>query len=157
LPTKFPLTEVESILVSKFLAKEINKENFLSLKRDSFANYDHIYKCYEINNPSALQSIFNDEEVIMINELIEYNQSISNGIEKSDEEKMWIDIQEGRLLRIVVESIDLHYISSFTLQGVCEKVLDELVVLSGIDSKEVNLDNKRYLGYLSLLKKTGYI
>lgn len=92
----------------------------------------------------------------MINELIEFNQS-NTGHLQSDENKMWKDIQEGRLIRVVIETTDYQHISAFTMQGVCEKVMDELIVLSGIDPQEANLDNKRYLNYLTLLKKTGYI
>lgn len=157
MPHRFLLSDVDTTLKRKFLAQEIDEEYFM--KNDPYAKYDHVFKFYEIQDPQMLKSIFNEEEVCMHKELKESNARDPHPVEKewADAATMWEDVQEGRLLRIVIESENGVNISSFTMQGICETVLNEILALRGIDPKDAVLENPNYIDYLNILQKSGYL
>ncbi|USB33504.1 hypothetical protein [Paenibacillus sp. YPG26] len=158
LPFRYSVEEADRRLRDKYNVIEIDKEVVADLMKDPLVNYDHITKCYRVNDSNVLSTLFNDSDRSMHAELRQLNadKSISkSGITES--ELFWRDIQEGRLLQLVLESADGEHVSSFTLQGISEKLLHELIILKGIPPEKGYIGNKSYEAYLGVLHKNGLI
>ena len=70
---------------------------------------------------------------------------------------MWKDVQEGGRINIILESEDNQYISDFTLQGMSEKIWNELIIFQGITVSDCTLGNEKFHDYLKALLKAEYI
>ncbi|EGL15233.1 hypothetical protein HMPREF9413_5888 [Paenibacillus sp. HGF7] len=158
LPFRYSLKDAEKILRDKYNTIEIDKEIVDDLKKDPLVNYDNIMKCYRVNDSKILSALFNDNERSMHAEIRQCNanEPISNS-EITESELLWRDIQEGKFLQLVLESTDREYISSFTIQGLSEKMLDELIILKGIPPEEGYIGNPAYEFYLNVLHKNDLI
>lgn len=158
IPNKFTLQEVESILKEKYNAVEIDKQQYTHLKKDPYINYEKIAKSYKLEDKDVLSNLFSDEEKNNFIEIIKENSNYpihpEEDYNKALEQR---NLQEGKLLLIFLESEDGKYISSFTLQGQCEKLYNELVVFKGIDPDECDIQNENFVHYLEALLKAGYI
>ncbi|MGE6230504.1 hypothetical protein [Paenibacillus chitinolyticus] len=145
-------------LGDKYNAIEIDQEIVNDLKKDPLVNYENIIKCYRVNDSNILSALFNDNEWSMHAETRQRNanEPLSNS-EITESQLIWRDIQEGKFLQPVLESADREYISSFTLQGLCEKILDELIILMGIPPEEGYIGNPAYEFYLNVLHKNELI
>ncbi|SEG57767.1 hypothetical protein [Paenibacillus sp. UNC499MF] len=158
LPFRYLLEDAEKILRDKYNIIEIDKEIVADLKKDPFVNYDNIIKCYGINDSEILSALFNDNERSMHAEMrhCNANEPIPNS-EITESQLLWRDIQEGNSLRLVLESADKEYISSFTLQGLSGKMLDELIILKGIPPEQGHIGNPAYEFYLNVLRRNDLI
>lgn len=72
-------------------------------------------------------------------------------------ELFWRDIQEGHFLQLVLESEDGEYISSFTLQGLSERMLHQLIIFKGISPEEGYIGNPAYEFILGILHSNDLI
>ncbi|NOU87085.1 hypothetical protein GC102_15035 [Paenibacillus sp. LMG 31460] len=143
IPNRFTLEEVENILKKKYLVIELDKKEF--------GDYEKISKCYSIQNEEVLNSLYSAEEKISIFIMLEHlKKEIKLSTKDIDE------IHAGRRINIILES-ENQYISSFTIQGMSNKLVNELIVLKGIDSEKCTLENQEFLYYLQALLKSGYI
>ncbi len=70
---------------------------------------------------------------------------------------MWLDVQVGRRINIILTSEDNQYISGFTLQGGSEKLFNELCIFEEIDKRKCQLGNEEFHEYLKRLVKADYI
>ncbi|WP_433945042.1 hypothetical protein [Paenibacillus sp. SN-8-1] len=158
LPFRYSLEEADTILRDKYNVIEIDNEVIDDLKKDPLVNFDNIVRCYGINDSKVLSTLFNEDERSMHAECRQYyaKEPISNS-EITESELLWRDIQEGGLLQIVLESADGKYISSFTLQGLSEKVLHELVILKGVPPEKGYIGNPSYEFYLDVLHNNDLI
>ncbi|MFE6799247.1 hypothetical protein [Paenibacillus chitinolyticus] len=158
LPFRYSVKDAEKILRDKYNTTEIDKEIVNDLKKDPLVNYENIIKCYRVNDSKILSALFNDNERSMHAETrqLNANQPISDS-EITESQLLWRDIQEGKFLRLVLESADREYITSFTLQGLSEKMLDELIILKGIPPEKGYIGNPSYEFYLNVLHKNELI
>ncbi|MFE4573366.1 hypothetical protein [Paenibacillus chitinolyticus] len=158
LPFRYSVKDAEKILTDRYNTIEIDKEIVNDLKKDPLVNYENIIKCYRVNDSKIHSALFNDNERSMHAETrqLNANQPISDS-EITESMLLWRDIQEGKFLRLVLESADREYISSFTLQGLSEKMLDELIILKGIPPEEGYIGNPAYEFYLNVLHKNELI
>jgi len=158
LPSNYTLDQAGQLLKKNYNAIELSKEDFKSLQKDPDAKYDHIAKCYKIVDTKLLYSIYTQDEKQNLSEMILYlNSLVNDKSEKSESELMWKDIQEGRRINIVLESVDNNSISSFTMQGLSQKILNDLIILKGIPNKYCVLGNPHYEYYLNVLHNAGKI
>jgi hypothetical protein len=158
IPNKFTIQEVDSILKNKYNAVEIDKQQYTELKNDPYINYEKIVKSYKLEDNNVLNNLFNDEEKNNFIEIEKENSKYpihpEEDYNKAIEQR---NLQEGKLLLIFLESEDGKYISTFTLQGQCEKLSIELIVFKGIDPDKCDLQNESFVHYLEALLKAGYI
>lgn len=161
LPSNYTLDQAGELLQKNYNAIELSKEDFKCLQQDPDAKYDHIAKCYKIVDTNLLHSIYTQDEEQNLSEMILYLNSLVNDIrgssENSEIELMWKDIQEGRRINIVLESIDNNTISSFTMQGLSQKILNDLIILKGVPNEYCVLGNPHYEHYLNVLHSSGKI
>ena len=149
IPNYFTLETVDRILKAKYKAKEIEKLNFIELNIDPAVNYSNIKKCYQIYDDKVLESLFSDVEK---DSHLDFYKEISSNYPDQD-----FRIDEGKLINIILESMDGKRISSFTVQGRCDYIFDELVVFKGLDLENLKLENRKFKNYLKALYKTGYL
>ncbi len=153
LPLSHSLFEVEETLQNKFKASEEDPIYVADLAKDPYADFEHFYKCYIIADPTILESIFTSEE-----KEIQASMYKANAIAPDDPfQRAWVDIQQGRMLRIAVMSSDGQTMTSFTQQGLSERLLYTLIMLKGIDPSYAQLGNPAYEYYLQALHKAGYL
>lgn len=58
----FTKERVAEIITSKFKAREFSKTKILDLVNDDHFEYNKIYKCFVIDDPSILIQLFSNEE-----------------------------------------------------------------------------------------------
>ncbi|MCL9663147.1 hypothetical protein L2089_20905 [Paenibacillus hunanensis] len=153
LPFSYSLKEVEKILKTNFKAVEEDSIYVEDLQKDPYADFEHFYKCYIITDPDILSSIFTTEE-IEIHDSMQGKESIPP---QDKFEQAWTDIQQGRMLRIAIMSKNGENMTSFTQQGLSERLLSELIVLKGIEPTSAKLGNPQYDHYLEQLHLAGYL
>ncbi|WP_445491769.1 hypothetical protein [Niallia sp. 03133] len=153
LPYKYSLVDVSNLLMTKYQAKEKDKEDFKDLNSDSFVNSRKIIFCFTIDEDKVLNSILSEEEK---KEREYIKKQILNDLELSEEEKQQITIEENSI-NIIFESIDKKFISNFSIQGGSEQLLNELLVFKGINENDCVLGNEEYETFLIALFNTGYI
>lgn len=146
---KFKLEKIDKILKDKYLAIEEDIK-FADIGED----VENPCKYYVIIESDVLKNLFTDEEKIDLYTmaLFSENESIEN-----QTEKMWLDVQVGRRINIILTSEDNQYISGFTLQGGSEKLFNELCIFEGIDKRKCQLGNEEFHEYLKRLVKADYI
>lgn len=154
LPNRFPVAQVCRILTDKFRAEEMDKDWFADLKKDPLVHDERIAKCFKIVDDSVLQSLFSPEERQMHRDSA---ASFRNDRLHGERERIWKDLQEGKRLHVVLETVDGESLSGFTLQGISQKLLAELVVLQGIDPARAIPGTLPYERYLQFAAEAGYL
>lgn len=147
---RYSKLEVERMLVNEYSAKEITKESLSDLKNDPQVNFDHIFKCFKIDESTILKEIFNETEKMFQIEFI-------NGREGMLPNSEWSRIQAGQLLRVILISEDGETLTDFTVQGMCMKLVNDLAIMKGISLEQCSLDNNYYRKYLQLLNSQGLL
>lgn len=156
LPFRYSVDEVDRLLKQKYYATEIAKEIFE--KNDPFDNLDNAIKCYIINNEKILDELYNDEEKTFHKEFIEkHNNDPIDSKKTTDGIIMWRNINEGKLINIIIFSEDQKEISSITIQGKSDKLAIEMAVYGGIDPENCYPGNRKYEWYLNCLLKAGFL
>ncbi|MCR8843060.1 hypothetical protein NQ117_05155 [Paenibacillus sp. SC116] len=120
------------------------------LQADTQVNFAHIYKCYVINDLDILDRSFTEFEKSMHAEYKQSHQSSSLDSE-------WERIQSGQLIRVILESNYTDTLSSFTVQGMCMNIVQDLTILKGVSSADVHADNPYFNQYLQILQARGYL
>ncbi|KJE28368.1 hypothetical protein LG52_2239 [Geobacillus kaustophilus] len=78
--------------------------------------------------------------------------------EDYDLQVRYINFSEGRLIAVILESVDKQYVSGFQMQGTrCEKLYHELKVLKGISPTDCVKGNPVLNEYLESLVKARYL
>ncbi|PLS17389.1 hypothetical protein CVD28_12570 [Bacillus sp. M6-12] len=152
IPNRYTLDEADSTLKEKYLAYEedINRADAET------ENLAAVRKYYVIENPLVLQRIFTDTEKIDLYNMIQLLKEELYDFQ-NELEKMWNGIQTGQRINIILESENLKHISGFTLQGISEKLFNELCIFEGIDSMKCHLGNEEFHEYLKRLVRAGFI
>jgi hypothetical protein len=158
IPNRFTLKEVENIFKKKYLVIELDKKEFGDLEGDIHVNYEKISKCYSIQNEEVLNSLYSTKEKISVFIMLELlkKEKLSTKDNDNYNADMWREIHEGRRINIILES-ENQYLSNFTIQGMSDKLVNELIVFTGLDSEKCTLENQEFLYYLQALLKAGYI
>ncbi|MGV7117139.1 hypothetical protein [Paenibacillus kyungheensis] len=116
-------------------------------------DFDAIYKCYVITDAVVLDSLFTPEERSIQSEMAKENSKYP-----AEDDSLWRDIQEGRMIRVIVDSDNGNTMTGFNLQGLCEVLMYELYVLKGIKPEACTDPNDPYFAhYLECLDKAGYL
>ncbi|MGG2028831.1 hypothetical protein AB1282_24285 [Gottfriedia sp. S16(2024)] len=149
IPDYFLLDEVERIYKEKYKANELDKTNFIDLKKDIYVDYANIVKCYEITDEKVLDDLYCKEEKEKHQHFTKKYASRYPGED--------LRLNEGKLINVILESKDGKRISGYTLQGSCSYISSELVVFIGTEQEEQNIDNHRFRYYLECLEETGYL
>lgn len=152
--TQFTLNEIDNILKKKYLAREIvNDTTYLGLIDDPMVEVLNIVKLYEITNPKILKNLYTLEEVKIQKEFSSEKYEIED-----EQELLWSNIQQGKILRIALESIDKNTVSSYTQQGESKRLAAELFVLSSsLVEEEIDLNDEFFQEYLEALFLAGYL
>lgn len=137
------INEIDFILKTKYLAKEIKDDNYLGLIGDEMVNIDNIVKMYRIDNPNILESLYTEQEKIQ---------------QKEDDNMYYPDFVE-RHINIVLESTDGKYVSGYTTQNAPIRISSLLFILIGTELKDedCNIDDLWFQDYLASLELAGYI
>lgn len=108
---------------------------------------------YEISDSNILNSLYNEEErktqKALANEefLVETENDLLN-----------INMMQGKLLRIALESEDNNTLSGYTQQGECKKMGAELFVIgSKVTEEDIDVNDVWFQEYLEALVLAGYI
>ena len=150
----FTLREIEKVLEDKYLAKEIvNDSTYLGLIDDPNVDESKIVKMYEITDSNILNGLYTEEErqtqrVLASEEfLVETENDLLN-----------INIMQGKLLRIALESEDNNTLSGYTQQGECKKIAAELFVFgTKLTKEDINIKDEWFQEYLEALVLAGFI
>ncbi len=153
LPLSYSLADVDEVLNHTFQANEEDPIYVADLAHDPYAGFEHFYKCYTITEPTILESLFTLEE----KEIQASMYQADNAAPEDKFQRAWVDIQQGRMLRIAIMSSDGQTMTSFTQQGISEQLLYTLVALKGIDPAQAQPGNPVYAHYLQALQKAGYL
>lgn len=152
-PYEFSLEYVDQLLRTKYSAVEVSKSTVEDLKNDPMCDFDAIYKCYVITDAVVLDSLFTPEERSIQSEMAKENSKYP-----AEDDNVWGDIQEGRMIRVIVDSDNGSTMTGFNLQGLCEVLMYELYVLKGIKPEACTNPNDPYFAhYLECLDKAGYL
>jgi hypothetical protein len=149
LPCKFKLEDIHKIMKDKYSAVE---EDIMFA--DIGEDVENPCRYYVITETNVLKNLFTDEEKI---DLYTMGSLLKNEPIENKKEKMWLDVQVGRRINIILTSEDNEYISGFTLQGMSEKLFNELCIFEGIDNSKCQLGNEEFHEYLKRLVKADYI
>ncbi|WCT54174.1 hypothetical protein PQ456_13270 [Paenibacillus kyungheensis] len=150
---QYDLKFVDQLLRTKYGAIEVSKSTVEDLKNDPMCYFDAIYKCYVITDAVVLDSLFTPEERSIQSEMAKENSKYP-----AEDDNVWRDIQEGRMIRVIVDSDNGNTMTGFNLQGLCEVLMYELYVLKGIKPEACTDPNDPYFAhYLECLDKAGYL
>lgn len=149
IPNYFLIDEVDRIYKEKYKANELDKTNFIDLKKDPYVDYTNIVKCYEIKDEKILVNLFCKEEKKQHQHFTKKYASRYPGED--------LRLNEGKLINVILESKDGKRICGYTVQGSCSYISSELVVFIGSKQEEQNLDNRKFRYYLNCLEEIGYL
>ncbi|MCR8643942.1 hypothetical protein NV379_14905 [Paenibacillus sp. N1-5-1-14] len=156
LPFNHSLKEVDQFLKEKYSAIELSKDYFKYIINDPYVNFNNVIKCYKIDDATILDELFNDREKEM--HVVVSNFFNEEGIINLDDNALLNkNIQVGNLLHIILESDNGEKITSFTLQGECRKVRNQLIILKGVIPEDCIPGNVDYDMYLQSLWEEGYL
>lgn len=151
---EYDLTFVDQLLRTTYGAIEVSKSTVEDLKKDPMCDFDAIYKCYVITDAKILNSLFTPEERSIQAEMAKKHATHP----KTEDPNVWRDIQEGRMIRVIIDSTNGTTMTGFNLQGLCEGLMYELYVLKGIKPEACTNPNDPYFAhYLECLDKAGYL
>ncbi|WP_042479073.1 hypothetical protein [Bacillus ndiopicus] len=150
----FTLQEIEEVFKNKYLAKEIvNDHTYFGLIDDLMVDVSNIVKMYEISDSNILNSLYSDEERQTQKAL-----ASEDFIVETENDLLSINIMQGKLIRIALESKDNNTLLGYTQQGECKKIAAELFVAgSTITKEDINLEDEWFQEYLEALVLAGYI
>jgi len=150
----FTMQEIEGIFKNKYLAEEIVNDNtYLGLIDDPMVDVSSIVKMYKISDSTILNDLYTDEERQTQRAL-----ASEEFIVETEHDLLSMNILQGKLLRIVLESEDNNTLSGYTQQGECKKIAAELFVLGTTVTKEdINVKDEWFQEYLEALVLAGYI
>lgn len=167
MPHKFLITEVDTILKKKYKAVEVPVTEFIEFKKDPFVDYSTFVKSYFIQDEEILNSLYSEKEKADIDRMQKCIQEMTATGElllpqPSDEDYdlqvRYINFAEGRLIAVILESVDKQYVSGFQTQGArCAKLYHELKVFKGISPTDCVEGNPVLNEYLESLVKAGYL
>lgn len=156
LPFKYSINEIEQILKQKYRAVEIDINTFK--EKDPYYNIENVVKCYKIEDKSILDKLYNEEEKKIQKDYSEkYNEKDLSKSKTNLSTLMWKDINEGKLINILLEKKGQNALVDFTIQGLCDKLVAEMTILRGIDPKDCITGNRIFDNYINCLTKLGYI
>ena len=128
---KCKIKDISKCLVDEFKAYEISVEEFLNLGSNistiELGNNPIIYK---IDDSDFIQSLLSENEKSEINITIEH---LNKNIESIDYSSYEYKISTGKLIVIILESIDGETLSGFRMDGVCEFLFNCLSKFIGDD------------------------
>ncbi|MFD1989957.1 hypothetical protein ACFSGI_08305 [Paenibacillus nicotianae] len=154
IPYEYDLTFVDQLLRTTYGAIEVSKSTVEDLKKDPMCDFDTIYKCYVITDTKILNSLFTPEERSIQAEMSKKHATYP----QTEDDNVWRDIQEGRMIRVIIDSTNGTTMTGFNLQGLCEVLMYELYVLKGIKPEACTNPNDPYFAhYLECLDKAGYL
>ena len=108
---------------------------------------------YKISDSNILNDLYTDEE--------KQTQRVLTSEEfivETENDLLSMNILQGKLLRIALESEDNNTLSGYTQQGECKKIAAELFVLGTTVTKEdINVKDEWFQEYLEALVLAGYI
>nr|WP_261407201.1 hypothetical protein [Bacillus pumilus] len=155
------------MITSKFKAREFSKTKILDLVNDDHFEYNKIYKCFVIDDPSILIQLFSNEEKKNHREEILDNREHPlnpKRVKEWEYNHLLLDEQEGRRIDIILESKDGLYISESQVRASCEKLdryLNALIVGAIIENEleeyPVDIHNEYFQFYLENLDQFGFL
>ncbi|MEK4396400.1 hypothetical protein [Bacillus sp. FSL K6-2860] len=156
----FTKERVAEIITSKFKAREFSKTKILDLVNDDHFEYNKIYKCFVIDDPSILIQLFSNEEKKNHRE----HPLNPKRVKEWEYNHLLLDEQEGRRIDIILESKDGLYISESQVRASCEKLdryLNALIVGAIIEKEleeyPVDIHNEYFQFYLENLDQFGFL
>ncbi|AZV54585.1 hypothetical protein KQI25_02985 [Bacillus pumilus] len=163
----FTKERVAEMITSKFKAREFSKTKILDLVNDDHFEYNKIYKCFVIDDPSILIQLFSNEEKKNHREEILDNREHPlnpKRVKEWEYNHLLLDEQEGRRIDIILESKDGLYISESQVRASCEKLdryLNALIVGAIIENEleeyPVDIHNEYFQFYLENLDQFGFL
>ncbi|HBU89780.1 hypothetical protein [Bacillus pumilus] len=163
----FTKERVAEIITSKFKAREFSKTKILDLVNDDHFEYNKIYKCFVIDDPSILIQLFSNEEKKNHREEILDNREHPlnpKRVKEWEYNHLLLDEQEGRRIDIILESKDGVYISESQVRASCEKLdryINALIVGAIIENEleeyPVDIHNEYFQFYLENLDQFGFL
>lgn len=150
----FTIQEVEELFKKKYLAEEIVNDNtFLGLTDDPMVDVSRIVKMFKISDSNILNVLYTDEE-----RQAQRTLTSEEFIVETENDLLSMNILQGKLLRIALESEDNKTLSGYTQQGECKKIAAELFVLgTTITQEDINIKDEWFQEYLEALVLAGYI
>lgn len=131
---KCEIKSISKCLVDEFKAQEITKEEFLKLSENaSTIELNDNSAIYKISDSNFIQSLLSDNEKSEIQITIDHFDKNSEDINCSSYE---YQISTGKLIIIVLESIDGETLDSFVMDGIGEFILNCLSKFVGDDVKK---------------------
>lgn len=131
---KYKIKDISKCLVDEFKAHEISKEEFLNLGSHlstiELGNNPIIYK---ISDSDFIQSLLSEDEKSEIKVAIEHLNKNIKDIEYSSYE---YKISTGKLIVIILESIDGDTLSGFRMDGIGDFLFNCLSKFIGDDIKK---------------------
>ena len=152
IPHRFNLDEIGTVLKEKYLAVE-EPVSFADLDGESMSRAK---RYYVITDSVVLQELYTPAEKMDLYSMMLLMQDEPEEFEFIVQQ-MWHDIQLGKRINIILESEDNIYMSNFHLQGMSDKLLNEMYIFNGIDEKDCHLDNEAFRDYLKILIAAGFI
>ncbi len=138
--SKCEIKSISKYLLDEFKAQEITKEEFLKLSENvSIIDLNNNSIIYKISDSNFIQSLLSENEKSEIQITIEHFTKNSKDIKYSSYE---YQISTGKLIIIVLESIDGETLHSFAMDGIGEFIFNSLSKFIGSDvqKKENPLD-----------------
>ena len=128
---KCEIKSISKCLVEQFKAQEITKEDFFKLSENiSTIDLNDNSIIYKISDSNFIQSLLSENEKSEIQITIEHFNKNSEDIKYSSYE---YQISTGKLIIIVLESIDGETLDSFTMDGIGEFIFNSLSKFIGSD------------------------
>lgn len=138
--SKCKIKDVSKCLVDEFKAYEISVEEFLNLGSNiSTIELDNNPIIYKIDDSDFIQSLLSESEKSEIKVTIEH---LNKNIEDIDYSSYEYRISTGKLIIIILESIDGNTLSGFRMDGLGEFLFNCLskFIGDGIEKAENPLD-----------------
>ena len=131
---KCEIKSISKCLVEQFKAQEITKEDFFKLSENiSTIDLNDNSIIYKISDSNFIQSLLSENEKSEIQITIEHFNKNSEDIKYSSYE---YQISTGKLIIIVLESMDGESLDSFTMDAIIEFLFNSLSKFIGDDLKK---------------------
>ena len=128
---KCKIKDISKCLVDEFKAQEITRKEFLNLGGNiSTIELNDNSIIYKISDSDFIQSLLSENEKSEIQITIEHFNKNDEDIESSSYE---YQISTGKLIIIILESVDGDTLSSFTMDGIGEFLFNCLLKFIGDD------------------------
>ena len=132
--SKCEIKSISKYLVDEFKAQEITKEEFLKLSENiSTIDLNDNSIIYKISDSNFIQSLLSENEKSEIQITIEHFNKNSEYIKCSSYE---YQISTGKLIIIVLESMDGETLDGFAMDGIGEFIFNSLSKFAGDDIKK---------------------